>query len=161
MKKTGQISEVFAICILATLCFSQNRPATPASFSPGQPSNAKTKVVYVSDFDLDVENVTLDHGGPPRLPPPPGLPRLRKEKDPAKRAREFVDLMSDNLVVNLQKAGFTALRLVPGEARPKEGLLVEGLFAELDEGNRMRRAVIGFGSGASSMRIYASVSNLS
>jgi hypothetical protein len=37
---------------------------------------------------------------------------------------------------------------------------VRGAFVQLDEGNRLRRALIGFGSGATSLRVVVWVSDL-
>jgi len=46
------------------------------------------------------------------------------------------------------------------KALPTEGWLVQGVFTEVDEGNRLKRAVIGFGQGATSMEIQVGVSDL-
>jgi hypothetical protein len=39
--------------------------------------------------------------------------------------------------------------------------LVRGAFVQLDGGNRLRRALIGFGSGATRLRVFVWVSDLS
>jgi len=43
---------------------------------------------------------------------------------------------------------------------PTTGWIIEGEFLEVDEGGRLRRAMIGFGSGAAKMEIEAVVSEL-
>jgi Domain of unknown function (DUF4410) len=125
----------------------------------------KDKVIYVSNFDL--ENLKADEGGiagKGSIVPPPILPRpslRRKHVDPDAEAKKLVDLMSNSVVSDLSKTGLTARRLLPGDTRPSTGLLVSGVFTELDEGNQMRRALIGFGSGAAKMDLYVTVSDLS
>jgi hypothetical protein len=63
------------------------------------------------------------------------------------RAHELIDLMAGSLVENLRITGLNAYRLRPNEPLPGEGWFVRGLFLRIDEGNRLRRSVIGFGSG--------------
>ena len=69
--------------------------------------------------------------------------------------------MSQSLIRNLRNKGFTAQRLSgPQATLPRDGWLLQGIFTEVDEGNRIKRAVIGFGRGATSMNIQVGVSNL-
>ena len=49
-------------------------------------------------------------------------------------------------IQELEKAGYTAHRLRPGETRPTDGIRISGIFGEPDEQNRLRRAVIGSGA---------------
>jgi Domain of unknown function (DUF4410) len=68
--------------------------------------------------------------------------------------------MSENLVADLQKAGYKAQRLAPGEAQPSSGAWVHGVFTEVDEGSRLHRAMIGFGSGQATMNLYVTLTDL-
>jgi len=68
--------------------------------------------------------------------------------------------MSTSIVSDLQKAGYKAQRLAAGDAKPPKGVWVHGIFTEADEGNRLRRAVIGFGSGQAKMELYVTMSDL-
>jgi hypothetical protein len=126
-------------------------------------------VIYVTDFELDAHNIQSEPGLLPPPPPPPPLPGplgniLPKPpgapKDPVVRARELVDLMSTSLVEDLTKAGLKARRLSAGEAPPAEGWLVRGVFTRVDEGNRVRRAVIGFGEGQTELQLVVAVNEL-
>jgi hypothetical protein len=85
----------------------------------------------------------------------------RKRQDPETEAHNLVNLMSESLVADLQKAGFTARRLSPADPKPADGLLVSGVFTEIDEGNQMRRALVGFGSGKAKMELYVKVMDAS
>lgn len=129
-----------------------------------QPTS-KGPFIYVADFELEVENVHEPSG---ILPHPPGrsgpIGRLRpsasSEDDTGAEAREIVDLMSDSVVSDLKNLGYGSRRLAPGEPLPQNGMLVRGLFANVDEGNRLRRAVIGFGAGRTDLQVIVSVSAL-
>jgi hypothetical protein len=128
-------------------------------------SAAKSKIVYVSDFELDVLNVNgkEEKSAPastPAAPAPQG--DAKKEEVAAEQASKLVELMSITLVKELEKAGYTAQRLKPGESRPAEGIGVRGVFAEPDEQNRLRRAVIGNAvvSVGGKMALFVGVSNL-
>lgn len=129
------------------------------------PTNKPT-VVYVADFELDAADIKSEKGvlpAPPKLPgplgnvlpPPPGTP-----KDPQKLARELVDEMSEALVKNLTKAGLTARRLRPGEPLPTTAWLVRGVFTEVNQGNQLRRAVIGFGKGRTDLQVVVDIADL-
>jgi hypothetical protein len=130
------------------------------------PPTNKPTVVYVADFDLDAADIKGDPTAlppPPKLPgplggvlpPPPGAP-----KDPAEVARELVDTMSEALVKNLTKAGLTACRLPTGEPLPTNGWLVRGVFTEVNQGNQLQRAVIGFGLGQTDLQVVVDIADL-
>jgi len=149
------LSSVLALAA-AQSTFAADKPSTPP---PGQ-----GKLVFVQDFELDAENFQGDSSLVSKLPEGP-LPRPHiirgKKEDPATQAKNLVDSMSNDLVQDLEKQGFTARRLMPGDPKPSEGWLLQGVFTEVDEGNRVHRAVIGFGSGAAKMSLYVHVSDLS
>jgi hypothetical protein len=69
--------------------------------------------------------------------------------------------MSDTLTEDLQSRSIPAVRLYPGQRIPDRGWLVKGEFLEADQGDRMRRAMVGFGAGATNMEIEVSVIDLS
>jgi hypothetical protein len=144
---------------------SERREVGPA---PG----AAPTVIYVADFDLETQHLKTETRvlPSPPLPSPPPLPGPlgsvlpsppgAAPKDPDVRAREIVTLMSKSLVDDLTKAGFTACRLTATEPRLASGWLVRGVFTEVDEGSRMRRAVIGFGAGQTQMQILVAIDDL-
>jgi hypothetical protein len=68
--------------------------------------------------------------------------------------------MADALVNDLREKGLDARRLPSGAPLPAQGWLVRGVFLSVDEGNSMRRAVVGFGSGASQIELAVAVDNL-
>jgi uncharacterized protein DUF4410 len=132
------------------------KPAAAAAQQTADASTAKSRIVYVRDFELDAV------GGKEQKSPPAAAsaPDAKKEDGPAEQARKLVDFMSTTLVKELEKAGYTARRLRPGEARPAEGVGIHGVFAEPDEQNRLRRAVVGDGPSIGKMELFVGVSNL-
>ena len=155
----GAISVVLVGCGTATVSERRDVGTAPGS-GPA--------IIYVADFELDTQHLKPEARALP-LPPPPPLPGplgtlpgpLGAQKEPAVRARELVTLMSTSLVENLTKAGFTARRLSATDPRPAAGWLVRGVFTEVDQGSRMRRAVIGFGAGQTQMQIVVTIDDLS
>ena len=116
--------------------------------------------VYVSDFDLDVLPAD-DARNPSTATPSPASADARKQADDArKQAAHMVDLMAANLVQALQKAGYTAVRLHSGDARPDHGVRIRGLFAEIDKENHWRRVVIRGAADSGKIQALVSVANL-
>jgi hypothetical protein len=72
-----------------------------------------------------------------------------------------VDLMSNSLIKDLTKEGFNAIRLRSGVPYPAQGWLLRGIFTEVQEGNRLRRAMIGLGEGQTDIQVVANVQDLS
>lgn len=119
--------------------------------------------VYVGDFALDAENYVPDEGVRGALPGRLGkrLPRVLAKDNPSERAHQIVETMAESLVERLTSKGLHAERLRKTEGNlPREGWLVQGIFTEVDEGNRLKRAGIGFGSGATSMDLQVGISDL-
>ena len=128
-------------------------------------------IIYVTEFGLGAENIQTDQGVRGLLPGlirrrsgfglGQALPKPLAEGDPAAKAQEIVADMSEALVKSLTEKGIPAQRMenAAGDL-PREGWLVSGVFTEVDEGNRIKRAVIGFGRGATQMEVQVGVSDL-
>lgn len=125
------------------------------------PSPGFHGTVYVADFELDAQAVSSEGVlGAPQSGERPHILRRRDRSDPAAEAHKLVDGLATGLVADLSHAGVTAQRLPTDAPLPVEGLVVRGVFTQVDEGNRIRRAVIGFGAGAAKMDLYVVVSDL-
>ena len=128
------------------------------------------KAVYVADFELDAQDFQGDQGLHGALPNLAGgnltsqlgqrLPQPLVTMDPAAKAGEIVNTMATALVADLREQGVPAERL-PAGALPRDGWLISGQFLDVDEGNRLRRAALGMGQGASQMAVEVSLSDLS
>ncbi len=117
----------------------RRRPQTPTA-GPKPP-------VYVSDLQID----TL---------PPAGSAAPKPENDPQKLANHIVELMSTKLLIALQKAGYPAARMRAGDARPDSGVQIRGLFAEVDNENHWRRAIIRTATDSGKIQALVAVANL-
>ena len=127
-------------------------------------ASAKPAVVYVADFELGAQTIKHEEGVLSGRPGPVGRVGGRlsgASSDPAARARQLVDLMANSLVKELSKAGFSASRVPPGAPFAAQGWLLRGIFTEVEEGNRLRRAMIGFGEGQTDLQVVTSVHDLS
>ncbi len=141
---------------------SKPQAGSPATHLPA----VVPALVYVADFDLQAAKIQTDSGRPVALESR-GIPEVRPNrrrgggtKDRDALARELVDGLATSLVESLGKAGVDARRVAPGTGLPKSGWLVRGVFLEVDEGNRLRRAVVGFGSGKTDLQVQATVDRL-
>jgi len=149
-----------AILALLTACGSAKVTNTNAMAAPA----SAPAVVYVADFDLDASAV--QQSGPGSLinrvrPGIIGSGPLGVARTPQQQARDLVDLMANSIVDDLHKDGIAAERLAPGMPLPAAGWLVRGVFLDVDAGNRLRRAAIGFGTGATNLQVVSSVDQLS
>jgi hypothetical protein len=124
-------------------------------------------VVLVRDFELDAADVRSDPGLVPHpiLGHPLGGGLLHRKSpcdsgDAGACARELRELVATTLVSDLTKAGLVARRVGTEEPLPPDGWLVRGVFTDVDTGNRLHRAVIGFGSGATQMQLVVSIDNV-
>jgi hypothetical protein len=133
---------------------------TPPHIDPGD----RSKVVYVADFDVDLAGKdgksTPVTGNSAAGQAAEGAQAVGKQETPEERASHFVDFVSAALVKELEKEGYVARRLRAGDSRPDEGLKISGVFAEPDEENRLRRAVVGGGPSVGQMALFVSIGNL-
>lgn len=129
--------------------------------APETAAGATGPVVQVADFEIGTGTVGHEDGLLTGRSGPVGRVGNRLSgvsRDPAARAREVVDLMAESLVKELAKAGFRARRAPSGAA--SEGWLVRGAFVEVDEGNRLRRSMVGFGQGRTDVQVMATVQDV-
>jgi|WetSurMetagenome_2_1015567.scaffolds.fasta_scaffold00088_26 hypothetical protein len=122
----------------------------------------KPAMIYVRDFDLEAAGIKQEKRRLMSGSRGDGLRhRLRGGSgDSDESAQKLVDMMSETLVADIKKRGIPARRLYADEKAPKNGWLVRGIFTEVDEGNRLRRSVIGFGSGATKIDLHVNVTDL-
>ena len=154
----------FPLSALSVLFVAALAMSGPAPLSAQKASPDKSKTIYVADFELDAQNVQPDEGPGGRSGVLHGSGPVRRATghgtgDPAQQAQQIVNLMSDSIVSEFQKAGYIAQRVAPDSTSIGAGYLVKGVFTEVDQGNRVRRAVIGFGAGEVNMQLYVNVSD--
>jgi hypothetical protein len=113
--------------------------------------------VYVGTFDLGATQVQQDPG---TLTGRPRLLHILPEEDPVQELQRLGNLLADDLTGDLNDMGLPAERLMPAASQPPTGWLVTGEFLEVAGGNRLQRAVIGFGAGSSDAKLYVAVADL-
>jgi hypothetical protein len=100
--------------------------------------------VYVKDFDLSLAPFkTPDHSNSAYTD--------TKPEDLELRSRQVQDYFAETLVEMLRKQGYSSSR---NKTLPANGILLEGVFAEPDQKNRIRRALLGSGSRAVKLTLY-------
>lgn len=119
-------------------------------------------VVYVSDFELDAADVTPDQSRLSRARRLAGSlsPLHLSQQDPQAKSQQIVAGMSEKLIADLKDKGIDARRLPAGAEVPAQGWLVRGVFLSVDEGNRVRRAVVGFGAGQGKIELAVAIDAL-
>ena len=121
--------------------------------APGLP---RPQLILVYDFATSLSAVALDQAIGARLL------RMAQEEpiasDQAKVSQEIARIVTENLVKKINQLGIPAQPGTIGTP-PVAGpvLVIEGQFLSVDEGNRARRMVIGFGAGASEVRTLVQI----
>jgi hypothetical protein len=165
MKINVHLFVIISAGLCAMLCGCGTAKVS-SSRSIGVAPAAKPATIYVADFDLDAANIKSKSGLLPPLPKLPGplgdmLPPLPgAPKDPQKLARNLVDEMSTALVKDLTKAGLNARRLTSTNSVPTSGWLVRDVFTEVNQGNQLTRAMIGFGAGKTDLQVVVDINDL-
>jgi len=151
-----------AVLIYASACgAAQSKQSATAGLQP----TAMPEVIYVADFGIDggevkEETGLLVDGGPLGGGRMQRFNPLHRRESPELTAARLVSLLADSLTQDLKNYGLPARRLWLGLVQPGRGWVISGQFLEVDEGNRLRRAVIGFGYGATEMQIEVQVTNM-
>lgn len=158
---------VVSIGVMLTGCAGRSGPVRQAVLGGPEveqettvrprPEVAEPGVVYVANFGLDAQSHEARSGS---LERPRLLTLPHQNREPAQQAAKIVELTAQSLTDDLYRAGVPAQRLAPGVPLPPSGWLVRGVFTEADEGNMLRRAVVGFGTGSPKMDVQVGVSDL-
>ena len=114
--------------------------------------------VYVSNFEIDVAPAKAEPAVATNASA--GAAAQKRDETAAQRANRLVDLMSTNILEALRKGGYTVQRLAADQGRPSEGILIRGIFAEVDNENHWRRGVIRSSSDSGRLQVVVSVANL-
>jgi hypothetical protein len=146
MKTLARVLFIGAILLSANW---SDGDASARRTQPQTPTAGPKPPVYVSDFQIDA----LPPGGSAAQKPDP-------DNDPQKLANHIVELMSTKLILALQKAGYSATRMRGSDARPDSGVQIRGLFAEVDNENHWRRAIIRTATDSGKIQALVAVANL-
>ena len=115
----------------------------------------RPELIVVHDFGVTASDVTLDGAIGARL-----LQMIREtptSEQELKVGREAARIVTENLVKEINKLGIPTVSAAMATPVAGPTLAIEGHFLSVDEGNRMRRMVIGFGAGASEVRTLVQI----
>lgn len=112
-------------------------------------------MVLVYDFAVSPEQVSLNRGLFARLGREASSATVTE--DELRIGREVAEGFSTELVKRIQRLGLPAERAAADRVAPAGTLAITGQFLSIDEGNRMRRTMIGFGAGQSEVKALAQV----
>jgi Domain of unknown function (DUF4410) len=157
---------LLAVFLVAQFVFAQmsgRQPGGPPGGAQSGPPNIpenpapaaapdRSQRIYITDFELDSAAASSEAVATPSASP--------QAKASATQAQHLVKLMSDNLLKDFAKAGYTTKLLRPSDPRPDDGFLITGVFAQVGDDNRLRRAVIGSGQGAGALQLYVAAKDL-
>ncbi|MGA2411277.1 MAG: DUF4410 domain-containing protein [Candidatus Binataceae bacterium] len=116
--------------------------------APLIPSRPTT--VYVYNFAVNSQEVTLNQSIFQRAYR--AVSSSDEEQSQTELADETAQALAKAIVEELQGLGFTATQVVRGQQVSGENILiVDGQFVKINEGNRLRRMVIGLGVGESTL----------
>jgi hypothetical protein len=144
----------FAVVPLLLFGTAVAAPPRPQDFSPS------SVPVVVGDFELFASAIAPPSSDNSKKPPPKDAPPAVFELSdvPSIQARRLMDFFSASLVQAFQKAGYSAAR--QGNSSAADGVLLRGVFAEVDAHNRIRRAILGGGTPGANLLLYVGTFNL-
>ena len=108
-------------------------------------------VLLVYDFAVSPTDAMVDAYGAGY-----GASSKASSKDETK-ARKLAASLSKQLVDRLNKKGVKARWAADTEGPPLNAIVLRGHFVTIDEGSRIARMVIGFGAGATELRVAVQV----
>ncbi len=115
----------------------------------------KPERVVVHDFAVSLDDIKLNTGPAARLRRTLG--RSPQSEAQAEVGRQVAAKFADELVKAINELGLPAERAPRGTSVPDRTLAVDGQFVSIDEGNRARRLVIGFGAGGTEVTAHVQV----
>ena len=115
----------------------------------------RPQLIIVHDFGVSASAVALDTAiGSRLLEAVKGNPEADEQ---LKIGQEVAKVVTENLVKEISKLGIPAVEAAKATPVAGPSLSIEGQFVTVDQGNRLRRAVVGFGAGASEVRTMVQV----
>jgi len=154
--------------VAAVLPGSASHASNPSSGTSGCDFNPKSVRVYVSLFDINAapgkEPAAIRQAPAPQKPQPGARasaesPRVLQDAETSvKQAERLKAFFDDALVQALRKNGFNAAPV--GSSHPEKGVLLKGVFAEVDSQNHNCLAILGGTTRAPSFVLYVGAYNL-
>lgn len=115
----------------------------------------RPQLIVVHDFGVTPADVALDSAIGARL-----LQMAREtpaSEQELKIGRNVAKVVAETLVKELNKTGIPTVAAAAATPVAGPSLAIDGHFVSIDEGNRLRRMVVGFGAGASEVRTLVQI----
>lgn len=113
-------------------------------------SNDRPSTIYVYPFSVSTQDVTLNQGFFQRTYR--DVTDENQSQSQLQVAQQAAQDLTRAMVQQLQGLGFTANQVARGQqVSGNNALVVDGEFTDINEGNKLRRMVVGFGLGQSSL----------
>ena len=125
-----------------------------ASVAPGTnampTSSNRPSTIYVYPFAASASDVTLNHGFLQRTFTQ--LTDSNQNQSQLDLAHQTANTLADSIMQQLQNLGFTASKVARGtQVSGQNILIVDGEFLDINQGNRLKRMVIGLGAGEATL----------
>jgi hypothetical protein len=158
------IGTLILLAAVTVLAGCAGASITPGSGSPQVSSVPVTQAarpaeIVVSDFTFAPSAV--HEGTAPLQRLSRAFSSQSQNQDKSEIGSETAKAISEELTKKLQALGFTVVRQPAGTPIADNALVIDGQFTSIDEGNRLRRLVIGFGAGASKLDTDVQVARVS
>lgn len=141
---------MLAPLLLALVVTGCAKAAVTAESQHAPINDNRPSQIVVYPFAVDSADVTLNQSIVQRAYR--SMSNQDVSKQQAKIAHETAHSICDEVVADLNKDGYRALCQKRGTPLPGNNVLVvDGEFTNISEGNRLKRLVIGFGAGASTL----------
>lgn len=105
--------------------------------------------VLIQDFKVDPSDVKISSSPLSKVE---NLTDSEHERNARKDIiQEVNSALYEELSSQLKDLGYTAIRASQGQGPGRDEVMITGTFTNIDEGNAVRRALVGFGAGQSSV----------
>jgi hypothetical protein len=163
MKRLIEYVRISGICVALCMGFHGVASAADTGDSSAAKASFRPQAILVSDFSLGAD---AEEKGEKGLHGPLQVRKRvksmvdRSEESPEDKAKRITNTLADSIVKELKDKGMNSSRISAGTEPSSGNWLLEGEFVEYGEGDRLKRAVIGFGSGSASMEVRMKLSEV-
>ena len=153
----GMWSRLVCLLLAAMLAGCAGATVTPDASAPPPPTTASVRParIVVNDFAFSASQVSENSAIGARILNSFSSTPAEQREDAI--GKEAADALAAEVAKQLGALGFTVVRGNANTVSAEGDLVIDGEFVNVDEGNRLRRLVIGFGAGASKLDTKVSV----
>ena len=141
--------------LIMTIVGCASTKVQPLSVYSGSEPLPRPDRIVIYDFAVSANEVTLNSGPIARLHHLTS--DVSQTEEELKVGREVAAALSEELVQRIRALGLLAERASSHQPLTRGTIGIEGQFISIDEGNRFRRMIIGFGLGKEEVRTLVQV----